>query len=226
MPNLVLESQPVGLRISFELDDDDLKHFRLIMREARKSAARLAPEDIVAGAETLLGQVRNSKVPQFINERLDKLNIMIRMLKDHEWRLPGAESTRVLNALAYFTEPEDLIPDHIPGVGFLDDAIMVELVVRELKHEIEAYRDFCDYRTRHQPKPGIKRNGARNCSPGCGGGENVATTVGVDGAPWDCCKGHSNWIEHKHPALISKADDCRPENRCVPRRNSWPPLWS
>jgi uncharacterized membrane protein YkvA (DUF1232 family) len=100
---------------------------------------------------------RQCWVPHFIEERLDKLKIMIQMLKDHEWRLPGAESTRVLNALAYFTEPEDLIPDHIPGVGFLDDAIMVELVVRELKHEIEAYRDFCDFRATQQPKAGIKR---------------------------------------------------------------------
>jgi uncharacterized membrane protein YkvA (DUF1232 family) len=74
---------------------------------------------------------------------------MIRMLTDLEWRLPHEEAKRVLNALAYFTEPEDLIPDHIPGLGFLDDAIMVELVVRELKHEIEAYQDFCDYRNQN-----------------------------------------------------------------------------
>ena len=147
----------MGLRVSFELDDEDLKHFRLIMREARKSAARLAPEDIVASADSLLGQIQESRVPQFIRTRLDKLKIMIQLLKDHEWRLPGAESTRVLNALAYFTEPEDLIPDHIPGVGFLDDAIMVELVVRELKHEIDAYTDFCEFRAQQEPKPGIKR---------------------------------------------------------------------
>lgn len=146
----------MGLRVSFELDDEDLKHFRLIMREARKAAARLAPEEIVASAEALLGQIQESRVPQFIRERLEQLKVMIQMLKDHEWRLPDAESTRVLNALAYFTEPEDLIPDHIPGVGFLDDAIMIELVVRELKHEIEAYGDFCDFRARYQPKPGIK----------------------------------------------------------------------
>ncbi|MFB3125280.1 MAG: YkvA family protein, partial [Woeseiaceae bacterium] len=57
---------------------------------------------------------------------------------------------------AYFCEPEDLIPDHIPGLGFLDDAIMIELVVRELHHEIEAYRDFCDYRANRVPQPGIR----------------------------------------------------------------------
>jgi uncharacterized membrane protein YkvA (DUF1232 family) len=78
---------------------------------------------------------------------------MIRMLSDLEWRLPHKDATRVLNALAYFAEPEDLIPDHIPGLGFLDDAIMIELVVRELRPEIEAYQDFCDYRGR-QPNSG------------------------------------------------------------------------
>ncbi len=136
----------MGLRVSFEIDDNDLKHFRLIMREARKAAARMAPEDIVANAEELLQVIAVSSMPGFIQERIQKLRLMIRMLSDLEWRLPHQEATRVLNALAYFTEPDDLIPDHIPGLGFLDDAIMVELVVRELKHEIEAYQDFCDFR--------------------------------------------------------------------------------
>ena len=117
------------MRISFELDDNDLKHFRLIMDEARQAARRLPPEDIVAAAEELLHQAPESGAPGFIVERLKKLRLMIRMLSDIEWRLPHQDATRVLNALAYFTEPEDLIPDHIPGLGFLDDAIMIELVV-------------------------------------------------------------------------------------------------
>ncbi len=136
------------MRISFELDDNDLKHFRLIMSEARKAASRMAPEDIVAAAEDLLKEVPRTKAPGFIVERLERLRLMIQMLSDIEWRLPHQDATRVLNALAYFAEPEDLIPDHIPGLGFLDDAIMIELVVRELKHEMEAYQDFCDYRER------------------------------------------------------------------------------
>ena len=136
------------MRISFELDENDLKHFRLIMNEARQTARRLAPEDIVAAAEQLLEDAPESGAPGFIVERIDKLRLMIRMVSDIEWRLPHQETTRVLNALAYFAEPEDLIPDSIPGLGFLDDAIMIELVVRELRHEIEAYQDFCDYRER------------------------------------------------------------------------------
>lgn len=136
----------MSLRISFELDDDDLKHFRLIMREARKAATKMAPEDIVAAAEELLSDIGDDKAPGFIIERLSRLKTMIRMITDLEWRLPHREALRVLNALAYFAEPDDLIPDHIPGLGFLDDAIMIELVVRELKHEIDAYQDFCEFR--------------------------------------------------------------------------------
>lgn len=136
----------MSLRVSFELEEDDLKHFRLIMKDARRIAARIAPEDIVEAAEDLLSAVDGKRVPEFISERLGKLRMMIDMLSDIEWRLPQQDATRVLNALAYFTEPEDLIPDHIPALGFLDDAIMIELVVRELRHEIDAYHDFCRYR--------------------------------------------------------------------------------
>ena len=142
------------MRISFELDEEDLKHFRLIMDEARKANARRAPEDIVAAGEKLLEAAVDSGAPGFIMERINKLRLMINMLSDVEWRLPHQEASRVLNALSYFCEPEDLIPDHIPGLGFLDDAIMIELVVRELKHEIEAYSDFCEYRERMRSEQG------------------------------------------------------------------------
>ena len=137
----------MSLRITFDLDDDDLKHFEMIMRQARKAAACMAPEDILAAAEEVLDDIDGEAAPGFVRERIDKLKRLIDMLSDLEWRLPHADAKRVLNALAYFAEPEDLIPDHIPGIGFLDDAIMIELVVNELKHEIDAFTDFCGYRS-------------------------------------------------------------------------------
>ncbi|MGH8495529.1 MAG: YkvA family protein [Gammaproteobacteria bacterium] len=137
----------MSLRVTFDLGDDDLKHFQLIMREARNAIKDIDQATIVRSAHDLLKQIRSVKIPQFIQERLAKLETMIGMVTDEEWKLPEPERTRVLNALAYFGEPEDLIPDHIPGLGFLDDAIMIELVVRELRHEIQAYTDFCTFRS-------------------------------------------------------------------------------
>ena len=138
----------MGLRITFDLSNEDLRHFRLIMAEASSASAQLSSEEIISATKDLIAEVRTASVPEFIQQRLSLLELLTRMVTDEEWRLPEDEKRRILNALAYFTEPEDLIPDHIPGLGFLDDAIMIELVVRELKHELDAFRDFCDYRHR------------------------------------------------------------------------------
>ena len=151
----------MNMRVSFELTDADLLHFRLIMQEARNAATRMTPEEIVATAEQLLVDIGDDSAPGFIVERLQNLRLMIAMITDLEWRLPHKDAGRVLNALAYFAEPDDLIPDHIPGLGFLDDAIMVELVVRELKHEIDAYRDFCDFRDSVRGDAGAKTTVSR-----------------------------------------------------------------
>ena len=96
--------------------------------------------------------MRSADVPDFVGDRLERIQLMVDMIRDDEWRLPAEESARVLNALAYFSEPEDLIPDHVPGLGFLDDAIMVELVARELRHEVDAYRRFCAFRTAEEAR--------------------------------------------------------------------------
>jgi len=134
------------LKVTFELSTKDLRHFRTIMREARDAAKGANEQEVIDAAAKLLGLVEAAEVPDFVSSRLERLQTMIDMLVDEEWQIPARERGRVLNALAYFTEPDDLIPDHIPGLGFLDDAIMIELVQRELRHEIEAYEDFCRFR--------------------------------------------------------------------------------
>ncbi|MFK7886105.1 MAG: YkvA family protein [Gammaproteobacteria bacterium] len=143
----------MSLRVTFELSDKDLRHFRRIMRESRADAEKLEDSEVIAAAETLLVSVREQTVSDFVDQRLDKLQVMIEMLQDDEWQIPKKEHDRVIAALSYFAEEEDLIPDHIPVLGFLDDAIMIELVVRELRHEVEAYEDFCAFRNEEKKRP-------------------------------------------------------------------------
>src|SRR3546814_2239383 len=63
---------------------------------------------------------------------------------------------RVMSALLYFVDPKDVIPDQVEVLGFLDDAIMIELCVRELRHELDAYDDFCEYRAHEETKRGVE----------------------------------------------------------------------
>ncbi|MCG8433234.1 MAG: DUF1232 domain-containing protein [Gammaproteobacteria bacterium] len=134
------------VKVTIELEDADLRHFRRAIKNARRTVRDADEADVISAAEGVIHKVKASDVPDFILDRLQTLELMTVMVRDQEWGLPKAERIRVLSALAYFADPEDIIPDDIPGLGFLDDAIMVELVFRELKHELEAYRDFCAYR--------------------------------------------------------------------------------
>ncbi len=134
------------IKIAFELSDADLEHFRNAMREAQSRARRLDEKEIVAAAKRLVAETAKRALPEFVRDRLAKLEGMLRMLEDAEWRIEGPHRARVIDALAYFAEPVDLIPDQVPGVGFLDDAIMVELVVQEIRLELDAYAEFCRYR--------------------------------------------------------------------------------
>ena len=141
------------LDITFTLSDSDLDHFQSIV-DKTKTAIESDENavNIEAAARQLITDARSTDLPTFIDDRLLKLEVVIDMVGDDEWQLSEEERRRVLGALVYFCDPEDLIPDHIPGLGFLDDAIYVELVIRELKAEIESYEEFVAFRSAEEKR--------------------------------------------------------------------------
>ncbi len=130
------------LQINFELSQADLDHFCQVLRLSRKSAMDMPAEKIIENAKLLLEQVQQSDAKDFIRQGINQLETLIGMLQHKTWHLADDDRERVLTALSYFSESADLIPDDIPGLGFLDDAIMIEIVCQELKHEIQAYKEF------------------------------------------------------------------------------------
>jgi uncharacterized membrane protein YkvA (DUF1232 family) len=139
------------MKVSFELSPNDIRYFRDRLKQARKSERSGDEQLLIRGAQNLVKEAVAAEPPQFVVERIRKLTQLIEMLRDRDWRLEGRDRERILDALVYFVNPDDLIPDRVPGIGYLDDAIMIELVARELTHEIAAYEDFCEYRKR-RPK--------------------------------------------------------------------------
>jgi uncharacterized membrane protein YkvA (DUF1232 family) len=134
------------MSITFELSDKDLRYFKRIIVEVRERSADISESQLLKAVRAMIDDVRGSDAAEFITERLTRLEQMVLMLEDEEWKMEVKDRSRVFDGLVYFAEGEDLIPDRIPGLGYLDDAIMIELVVQDLKHEIDAYDDFCKYR--------------------------------------------------------------------------------
>jgi uncharacterized membrane protein YkvA (DUF1232 family) len=141
-------------KISFSLDDADLAYFRAIFRAAKQNAVDVERAKIEQGVRRLIEDVRKAKrAPGFVLEAVQTLEDLLRLLDDTDYAAPAPVHRSVLAALAYFADAKDVIPDDIPMVGFLDDAIMIRMVDEELKHELWGYRKFCKFRDGAEQRP-------------------------------------------------------------------------
>ncbi len=136
----------MSVKIEFELDDEDLKRFRAMFDEARQVAESMGREKILAETRKLVDSAAERNPEGFIRSRIEGLGKLIAMVEDDTWKLPQEDVDRILHALAYFVNPNDLIPDQTPGLGFLDDAIAAELVLRLMADELAAYEEFVRFR--------------------------------------------------------------------------------
>jgi len=145
------------LKISFELSDRDLNFFRKALQQSREAVRDAEESEIIDAVKEVLNEIRqNEPLPDFVAKRIPQLESFISMLTDDEWQLPEADRERLLATFVYFADPEDILPDDIPVIGYLDDVIIIELVVRELHHVRVAYDDFCQYRDEFDHKQGRK----------------------------------------------------------------------
>jgi uncharacterized membrane protein YkvA (DUF1232 family) len=145
----------MSLSLNFELNDRDLEHFHVAMEASKKAAEGKSDAEIIENAGRLLADAQKVHIPDFILGRLLRLDDMIAMLRDEAWALEAADRERVLSALVYFNNPNDVIADSVPVLGYLDDAVMIELCVRDLQHELDAYDDFCDFRQHQAERIGV-----------------------------------------------------------------------
>jgi hypothetical protein len=145
----------MSFKVTFDLGDADLQHLAEVAQE-RQSAARTQPTDrIVTAAREVYLKGSQAHFADFVKERYSRLGLMLEMVDDAEWKLSQEDMQRLLNALACFGEPASGASS-----ALLDQAIMIELVSRDLHHDLDAYRDFCKFRTAQSAKrhsPGADR---------------------------------------------------------------------
>ena len=138
----------MSIQIAFEIPDADLARFAAMANRFKsRMPTDMDPRTLARLVRAKLeGAREGGEVPDFIMDRIQRLDMLADMVEDVEWGLDGDELIRVQGALFYFAEPSDVIPDRVPVLGFLDDALMVELTLRDFEPELTAYQKFCGFR--------------------------------------------------------------------------------
>lgn len=149
------------MKLTFELTDRDLRYFRKALRESRAAVRDAEESDIIDAVHQTLDEIQTDRpLPDFVADYIPQLMSLIQMLTDNEWQLPKSDRERLLAMFVYFADPEDILPDDIPVIGYLDDIIILKLVTHELQHVHEAYLDFCKFRDEFDSQHGKLIDGA------------------------------------------------------------------
>lgn len=151
----------MSMKLAFELSDRDLRYFREALKQSREAVRDAEEQEIIDAVRHVLEEIRgNEPLPDFVAERIPALERLIEMLTDDEWQLPDTDRERLLAVFVYFSDPEDILPDDIPVIGYLDDVIIIELIMRDLRHVRDAYDDFRSFREDFDKQHGQSIDGA------------------------------------------------------------------
>jgi len=71
------------------------------------------------------------------------VELLISLIQDYDngnyQEIPWKSLSGILTALLYVVSPIDLIPDFIPLIGTLDDAVVVAVCLKLVKNDLDAY---------------------------------------------------------------------------------------
>ncbi len=83
-------------------------------------------------------------IPNALQALWEDLKLMIELIKDYydgTYReIPWKSVAAIVGAVVYFISPIDVIPDFIPVIGYLDDALVIKLALDLVHDDLLAYQ--------------------------------------------------------------------------------------
>lgn len=111
------------------------------LREGMRKVRRSDLGRIVRRSKTLQRLIRGP-----LADIASDVKVLFDMVKDYadgSYReVPKRTVFAAAVALLYVLNPFDLIPDFVPGVGYVDDSAILMLVVQSVRADIESYRTW------------------------------------------------------------------------------------
>jgi uncharacterized membrane protein YkvA (DUF1232 family) len=121
-------------------DEDELR--RSVAEKARSMTEQDAKK--VAGRERELER-KLRDLPGTLSKLVNQVKLLFELVRayvDGSYRtVPWASIAMSVAAVLYFLAPIDLIPDFIPVLGYLDDALVVRFAIGAIQADL---RNYCE----------------------------------------------------------------------------------
>jgi len=130
----------------FQLNTAEVDRFNALL--ARIGGHVLETDQLASAGRELSRPGRTDAAPPCIRQRLRWIAAVEQLLSDRQWQ-PANDAVDTAAAIVdYARSRDDLIPDWMPQVGRLDDAIVVESAWPKLATEVDDYLDYVHVRSR------------------------------------------------------------------------------
>ena len=133
------------------LGDAAVRRFNQLLARVAPDAPPVSADQLVTLARWLLEQPQ-TQAEALLSERLGRADGLRRMIEDADWQVGEETRERIHLLTHYLQQVDDLIPDHLPRVGHLDDALLVELAWPSFADEARDYTDYCRFRSAERPR--------------------------------------------------------------------------
>lgn len=137
-----------AMRITLELDPQDVARFEAALASARRVAEGIDECVAIDAVREALARLPLARAPAYVRRQFEGVRRLIAMLEDDDWALPRPQRIEVLATLVYIADPEDLIPDETAVIGYLDDAILIEVLLARAAPLLAAHAEFAAARAR------------------------------------------------------------------------------
>jgi uncharacterized membrane protein YkvA (DUF1232 family) len=126
----------------FVLVPQEVERFNQLLARLGR-AQPLESDQLATAARSLSSSASNDSGPSAcILQRMQQAQVVEQMLQDNDWE-PAAEAVpHARYVIGYLHENRQLIPDSVPGVGQLDQAIVIDTAWPQLVREVANFLDY------------------------------------------------------------------------------------
>lgn len=110
--------------------------------EVRESADQKDIDKVLRNEKKIKKAAKKGALSKFLSDIVLFFQLLGDYTRGRYRKVPLKTIAAIVGALAYILCPVDLIPDYLPGIGYVDDAGVMALCLKLVKSDIDRYRDW------------------------------------------------------------------------------------